>query len=657
MKNFHLDYEVYSEADLPVVGTYRYAADPSTEVLMFAIATDDEGPYLWVHPRWRSVLSSNPRADLLVASIGPDDLVWAHYATFEVAVTKYRRSHEVPFLAKIQLHQWRCTSLLGRCAAMPSKLEKLAETLQLTQRKDPKGAALIRMFCIPQDDGGCRILPSLQPEKFAQLGSYCLQDVRAERSIHTKLKPFELRGALLDAWLFDLRMNDRGFPVNCDALRRAQEIIEEASGEVADKFCKLTGLQPTQNKKMREFLAAKGLEMENLQADTVEETLEGLDPTHPAYTALQLYSQVQFAAVKKVKAMLDSVCPDGWIRGMLLFHGAGTGRWAGRGVQPQNFKRPTIKGAEGVYAMICKGRTREHIELIYGNVLDAISSCIRNFIQPAQGDLLDADYNAIEARIICWLAGQFDRLSEWERGIDQYKIMAGKIYNRPAESIINPSDEREVGKRTILGCGFGMGSKKFQKTCKDQYGLDVPKSVCDKAVMVYRETHDNVQRFWWSCQRAAIKAIQHPGEIYKAGAHISFWTATVNGIKFLFMRLPSGRKIVYPWPELQIDPDRDGSYRITFMAEVKGKWMRTDTYGGKLAENATQGVAADIMMNGAVKAEKIGAEIIMLVHDQAPALHRKVSLKDYVAALTDLPSWAAGLPIKAEGRIVPYYKK
>jgi DNA polymerase len=659
--NYHLDYEVFSRADLEETGTYRYAEDPTSEILVLAVASDTEGPFLWVHPKWRHILKSDPRADVLLQRMQDEDdaLIWAHSAQFEIAISRYRSALDGVWKpGPPALHKWRCTAVLARCAALPVELEQLADTLQLLERKDEAGAKLIKLFCIPQPLSEARVLPSDFPEKFAALGQYCLQDVRTEMAVHQKLRPFELRGPLLEAWIFDIRMNDRGFPVNVKALKHAQKIIEKATAKLGGEFEQMTGLRPTQREAVKKYLLDLGCDMPNMKADTVEEVVDSMDPEHEAYPVLKMYSLVQFAAVKKVQVMLNMVCSDGWCRGMLLFYGAGTGRWSGRGVQPQNFKRPTIKGADRVYRMICEGASQEDLELIFGNVLDAMASCIRNFIHWMFGDLLDADYNAVEARIICWLAGQLDRLNDWERGIDQYKMMAGRIYNRPMEEIINPSDEREVGKRTILGCGFGMAGPKFKKTCKDQYGIVISQELADKAVIMYRETHNLVQKFWWACQRAAVQAIQHPGEVYKAGPHIKFWTATVNEVPYLFMRLPSGRKIVYPWPEATPDPERDGRLAITFFGNIKGNhWGRVRTYGGKLAENATQGVAADIMMNGSCKAEAVGADVIMLVHDQSLALKQKITQTQYVAALTDLPPWAVGLPIKAEGRVIPFYKK
>lgn len=659
--NYHIDYEVFSRADLEETGAYRYAEDPSSEILMLAVASDEDGPYLWVHPKWRHVLKSDPKADVLLARMESEDdaVIWAHFAGFEIAVTRYLSVQSGVFERLPALHKWRCTAVLARCAALPDGLAQLSQTLGLSEEKDSDGAKLIKLFCIPQSLSEARVTPDMEPEAFAAFGRYCLQDVRTEMAVHTKLKPFELRGPLLQAWIFDVRMNDRGFPVNIAGLKKAKKIIDVATTKLAGEFRELTGLNPTQRQKVKDLLETLGCEMADMKADTVEEVVDSMEPDHPAYRVLKMYSLVQFAAVKKVQVMLNMACSDGWVRGMLLFYGAGTGRWSGRGVQPQNFKRPTIKGADQVYRMICAGASQEDLELIFGNVLDAMASCIRNFIHWLEGDLLDADYNAVEARIICWLAGQLDRLNDWDRGIDQYKMMAGKIYNRSMESIVNPSDEREVGKRTILGCGFGMAGKKFKSTLKDQYGIIISQELADKAVIMYRETHDQVQRFWWACQRAAVQAIQHPGDVFKAGAHVRFWVATVNGIPFLFMRLPSGRKIAYPWPEVNPDPKWDGRLEITFFGNIKGNhWGRVKTYGGKLAENATQGVAADVMMNGSCNAEKRGADIILLVHDQSLGLKtRFVTLEQYVEALTDLPDWAVGLPIKAEGRVIPFYKK
>lgn len=646
--NAHLDYETFSELDLKLVGAYRYASHPSTEILCASVSTDDEGPYLWINPKYGA---SDPRAVRLMERLANGDyLIWAHNSMFEWAITRYRWKKDIG-LPKPKLEQFRCTQTLSRCAGLPGRLEELAEKLG-GPKKDPAGTKLINVLCKLQKNGR-RFLPTDVPDRFKALGVYCLQDNRVERYTHKRLASFELRGAALALWHFDQRMNDRGVPVNVEALKTSLKIVTEASADLGGEFHKVTGLNPTQRAKVQVWFAEHGLELEDMKAPTLEDAAEqdGLEPA--VQKALMLYSQVRFAAVKKIKTMLDCVCDDGWVRGTLVAFDAGTGRWTARLIQTQNMKKPTISQTELAYEMICRGCSRKALDMVFGNALEVIASCIRHFIQWQDGPLLDADYNAIEARIVNWLAGQEDILEAYRKGIDQYKLMANRIYNRPVEQITK--DQREVGKRAVLGCGFSMAWEKFQSSCWIQYRLKVSDEIAQKAVKAYRARHSKVQKFWYDVDRAARAAIARPGAVFKVGEFVRLWVATTGDIPFLFVRLPSGRCIAYPEPKIE------GSERgdITFYGRLPNKTFgRVKTYGGKIVENITQATAFDYMAHGGVNAESKGFKIITVIHDQAPALQLDgQTVEAYCAALTKMPVWAIGLPIKAEGRIIPFYKK
>ncbi len=361
--------------------------------------------------------------------------------------------------------------------------------------------------------------------------------------------------------------------------------------------------------------------------------------------------------------MLNCVCSDGRVRGTLTLHGAGTGRWTAQLIQPQNFKKATIKDTATAYQMICDGCSRADLEVMFGNALEVIASCIRHFIQWPGGMMIDADYAAIEARIACWLAQQDDALDDYHNGVDRYRKMAGKIYSRPIESILNPSYEREVGKHTILGCGFGMWYPKFVLTCA-KFGVEVSDELAHQAVVGYREEHPHVVNSWYAVERAAMSAIRHPGKVFKPFVektrktiNLKFMVVTTAGIPFLVMQLPSGRNIVYPHPKLEHDPQFD-KQGITFWGQLEGKalWTRIRTYGAKLFENAVQGIAADIISIGAYNCEKAGHTLFMLVHDQVFGPKGVLSdLGEFCNHLCRMPAWADGLPLKAEGKFIPYY--
>lgn len=263
---------------------------------------------------------------------------------------------------------------------------------------------------------------------------------------------------------------------------------------------------------------------------------------------------------------------------------------------------------------------------------------------------LDADYSAIEARIVNWLAGQEDALEEYRQGVDRYKTMASMIYRVPAESV-NKHPQRFVGKQAVLGCGFGMGPPKFRVTCKKMGGYDLPQGLEETAVKAFRAKHRKVVQCWYDLERAAKQAILQKGSTVRV-LHLLFTCKDIEGMPFLLMRLPSGRKLAYPKPRISSD-------RIVFFGNVKGTtWGDVSTWGGTLLENATQAVAADIMANGSHHAERAGYEIATLIHDQALAFHRPgQTAEEFVRLLTTLPPWAKNLPIEAEGSVVPFYRK
>lgn len=657
---YHLDFESYSPVDIKL-GPNRYAEHPEAEILCLAVAKDNGAPLLWTNPRHRK---PDPRAvQMLHEMVASGEKIVAHNALFEFALLNrlFHRDTGVrwPRDAVHLRSRMVCTAVMARRAGFPSKLEKVAEALELKHRKDPKGRAAIRTLCVPQKDGR-RILPAEDPATFDTLCHYCVQDVRVEQEIHRKLEYFTPTGAHLEAYWFDILLNTRGLPVNVAALRHAQKIVDTVMDRVGKQFLKWTGLMPTQNKRCKEWFHAHGLKLPNLQVDTIEEWRPKCPPK--VLPMLDAYSTLQFAAVKKITTMLDCAGEDGWIRDLFRFHGAGTGRWSGERVQPQNFKRPTIKDTDRAYALICEGCTADDLDLLWGNALDVLSSCIRNFIHCVGTELYDADYAAIEARIVNWLAGQEDVLQEFRNGRDSYRAMSAEIYGCSYDDIKNPSYEREVGKRAVLGCGYKMGSKTFKDQCWVQYGLEVSEELAERAVEAYRRKHYKVKALWDLTGRAARAAVENPGNRYGAGKYLSFVVKTIRDIPYLLMRLPSGRELAYPRPAIEEMADKFGRVReqITFYGQLHGKQIcgRISTYDGKLVENATQAVAMDIMANGACLAETRGFPVVALIHDQALALRRPhTRLEDYVAALTELPAWAAGLPIKAEGKIQPYYRK
>jgi hypothetical protein len=445
-KIVHLDLETRSGADLTQVGAQRYAISPNFEILMASIGSEDRSA-MWINPALGDT-SENALAEQLLAEA---DEIYAHNAPFELACLWGASEQGKAAPAKPRIEAMRCTAAMARKAGLPYSLAKLAQALSLEQQKDTRGKALIKLFSIPQKDGTF-VRPADFPKEFQEFQEYCRIDREVEQQIHAKLKPFELSGAALATFQFDLRMNLRGIPINVEAAQKAQTIIDEVQLSVLDEFQQLTGLAPTQREKIRELVGLSDMQAETVAAAIQSET----DPTKRRI--LELYGKLSYAAVKKIQTMLDCVCPDNRVRGAHMYYGAGTGRWSGQLLQPQNFKKTSTDFrplTDLAYRDIASGLPAKTIEAIYGDPLEVISYCIRHFIHLPGFTMLDADYAAVEARIVCWLAGQEDALAEYRAGVDRYQIMAAEIYRRPLPEIKalgKDSDERQLGKMAILGC-------------------------------------------------------------------------------------------------------------------------------------------------------------------------------------------------------------
>lgn len=715
-RHLHLDFESFSEADLTEVGSYRYAFDPTTEIMCAAMAINDEYPVIW-HEDIRPGLASafDPYWDALE---DPEVLIYAHNAQFEMAMCQALLwktwGIEPPALSR-----FRCTASMARRAALPGGLDKLSEVLDLKNKKDKRGKDLIKKFSMLQpakkptkkNPHGLpvrRIYPRDEPEAFREFMEYCQQDVRAEQEIAHRLayfdEPINNRNYTMDAYI-----NARGVPVNLVALRHAQRIIEEETEMVGARFRELTGFEITQGKVFLEWLHDEGCHLDNLQAETIETYLQEWEDVevntleHPAVVALRMKQATSFASIKKVATMLACAGPhDNRIRGMLGHHGATTGRWTNHLVQFHNMKRPAahmakepVKGttwSEYAYREICAGVSRIELELFYGAPLDVISSCIRHFVHDVrcncggnncdvpffecgESPMLDADYSAIEARIVCWLAGEEWALDEYraqdaattdedKERLDRYRIMASIIFSVPVDEV-NKHPQRFIGKQAILLCGFQGGAPKFRQTCEKFGYNDMPAGLEDTAVGAFRKKHKAVVRYWTDVDKAAKRAIANPGNVVRLkpsdnAPEVQFSVKELGGMPFLLIRLPSGRKLAYPRPRVRPSSKFEGATEIVFFGKIgqTANWGDVSTYGGKLVENITQAVANDIMFNGLHNAESAGYETASIIHDEAlDYLKPGQTPEEFVALLTDLPAWADGLPIAAEGDLVPFYKK
>jgi hypothetical protein len=356
--------------------------------------------------------------------------------------------------------------------------------------------------------------------------------------------------------------------------------------------------------------------------------------------------------------------PDDRMRGVFKFHGTGTGRWSAGGPQIQNAKkatpamRPVTKEA---YAAICRGASAKEIDAVYGNPVEVISSCIRHFVHKPDARMLDADYNAIEARIACWLCDDKEALDEYRKGVDRYRRMAALIFS-VAESAVTP-DQRDLGKQAILGLSYGMGAEKFRTSCQLK-GIEISEELAERAKVAFRTKHSRMTQMWSELDYALGEATKNFIATIRVGSKpqiivTSDWLSA-NGVKYVRVELPSGRKLSYRLPTIQADPGFPGRQQFTYYGQIpmSQQWGQIKLYGAKLFENICQAVAADLMSYGAQKAEDRWMAPFGLIHDQALAIQLEGQTADqFAAALQELPPWAAGLPLKAEAKSVDYYSK
>ncbi len=389
-----------------------------------------------------------------------------------------------------------------------------------------------------------------------------------------------------------------------------------------------------------------------------------------AIQALRLKQSIAYASIKKVAAMLKCAGPsDNRVRGTHQHHGATTGRWTHSLIQPGNFKRPSIKGTEDAYKMICDGCSREMLEVCYGSVLEVISSVVRHFIQDSPRNIFAGDYAGVEARVVCWLAGQEDALERFraydkapagsllKKSLDPYRIMAADVYRIPVSEVL-PFPHRFVGKGLILGAGFMLSPAGYRRQCLEQAGYDLPPGQEDHAIGLWRKKHQKVVSWWYALDKAAKSAVLHHNQLFPAGK-VGFFCKKIEGVLFLFMRLPSGRKLAYPHPKI-VPGKFEGTTQIEFFGNIKGeKWGQCRLWPGAAANNATQGTANDVMWVGVHNCEREKYQIFSVIHDEGLAyIGEGQTGERYVELLTsNMPSWADGLPLAAEGGEAPFYRK
>lgn len=631
-----VDFETRSTVELKRTGIYPYAMHPDTDVWCMAWAIDDSEPQLW--------FPGQPFPAELDAYLAAGGTLMAHNASFERLMW---REVMVPRYGwpSVTLEQWYCSAAMAARMALPRDLGGVCNALRLAVQKDYEGYRLMQKMCRPRsfsEDGP--VWWDDDPSLLQRLGEYCLTDVRAEQELCKHLVP--LPPTERETWLLTERINDTGVPIDLTLVTQArQSVLTEVSRHnkilAAATGGKVTSV--TKVAQLKKWLAEQGVESDSLAKKALQEILaDGTTLSDDVRDALTARQDAGKSSVAKLTSLLDYNI-GGRVHGTLMYCGASTGRWAGRGPQMQNFPRGAGVNTDAVVSAILSDAPVS---------LTDVSGALRSMVRASPGHrLLIGDYGQIEARVVAWLAGEHKMLEQFRSKAPLYANMAEVIYGRPITKH-GDVEEYTVGKSAVLGCGFMMGAAKFQSA------TGVSEEIAQRAVTAYRETYPHIVNFWKQINQAAILAVQNPERSFRVGEHL----AMIRKGDYLVAQLPSRRLLFYAYPSVQDVPmpwdNTDLRPAVVFYSVVKNHWTETRGYGGLWTENVTQAVARDIMRDAALRIQP-EYPLVMSVHDElvseVPVGHG--TLKEFLDLMCVVPEWAEGLPLSVEGSEGERWKK
>lgn len=628
--NISIDFETYSECDIRKAGAYAYNDHNTTEVLCLAWCVDDGEPELWT--------PDMAPPDKLFALIEQGALVWAWNSFFEMSAWNL-----VLGWPPIPISQWRDTAALAAAQAYPRALGKCGEALGLTgdAAKDKRGKILIQRCCKPYR--GARVI---DPKLYQELYDYCLQDVVAESNIRKKLR--NLRGLEQEIWEHDQLVNWRGVRLDRESIDNALVIIEKHGKELNKKVYELTGgiLDNTASRaKSLQWIRSQGYNMDSYDKAAVQCALDDKCP-NTVEKFLEIRQAMSKSSTKKYDSMKAVIGKDGRAHGVLMYHGAATGRWSGRHFQPQNLPRPTVEDTD----IIIQQMKKQDPTAIDGEPMDAMSSCLRGMLIASEGNrLIVSDYASIEARVLAWLSDHQDVIKVFEDGSDIYKFTAATMYNCDYDKV--DKDQRFVGKVATLALGYQGGVRAFQKMA-EAYGTDVDERQALKIRNDWREANAPIVKLWVDTERAARNAISYGKESPACKGLFKF----VKGD--LLFKLPSGRILSFPEAKM-IQGDRGMDLIYNGMNNHTHRWGQIKAYGGSLVQSITQAVARDLLAEAVLRLEKNNYPVVLHVHDEivADVPVDYGSVEELSDLMCVLPKWAKGIPVTAEGYEAFRYKK
>lgn len=655
MKHLSIDIETFSSVDIKKSGLYKYVQSSDFQILLFAFAFDGQPVQI---------------VDLARGEQLPPEIVTALQDT-NVIKHAYNAPFEWYCLNKFfysPLYQWRCTMMHGLYCGYTAGLAATAVALGLPEdkRKLGIGSALIRTFCVPckptnKNGQRTRTLPHHEPDKWQLFKEYCKQDVVTEMEIERRLSSFPVPDQEQRLWEIDQQINAYGVAVDTGLIEGALHCDGVSSGQLTEEAIKLSGLEnPKSVKQLSAWLTEEtGEEITDLTKGTVKELIKVVD-NDAARRMLEIRQELSKTSVKKYTAMQAAVCADGRIRGLLQFYGANrTGRWAGRLVQVQNLPRNYLDTLS--HARDCvKGKKVDALKLIYGNVPDTLSQLIRTTFIPSPGHaFMVADFSAIEARVIAWLAGEQWRLDVFSTHGKIYEASASQMFGVPIELIKkgNPEYElRQKGKVAELALGYQGAAGAL--IAMGALGMGLTEEELPDIVHRWRSSNKRIVDLWYSLENAALEVMRTGQAVGMKGLVIAREGDYNNGQDFLTVTLPSGRKLFYVKPFIQRNErGREAIYYMGVNQETK-KWETVPTYGGKLTENIVQAIARDCLAESIMRLTTHGYQTVMHIHDEVVLDTPVTADLDRICEIMGEPiPWAPGLQLRADGFTTNFYKK
>lgn len=645
MKTISIDIETYSDQPLGKTGVYRYVESPNFEILLFAYSVDSS-PVQVVD----LACGEEIPGDILAALTDPTVTKWCFNAAFERVCLS--RHLGLPTGEYLNPESWRCSMVWAATMGLPLSLEGVGAVLGLEKQKLTEGKELIRYFCQPcsptkANNQRTRNRPVHAPDRWQAFKKYNARDVEAEMAIQSALAKFPVSDSIWEEYHMDQEVNDRGVALDLTLVQQAIQMDGRSRDELTKAMKNLTALEnPNSVQQMKLWLSDNGLETDTLGKKAVAELIKTAPPE--LQQVLSLRQQLAKSSVKKYQAMQAAVCADGRARGMFQFYGANrTGRWSGRLIQLQNLPQNHLPDLAEARELVRSGNF-EALQMLYEDIPDTLSQLIRTAFVP-EGDrkYIVADFSAIEARCIAWLAGEEWRQRVFAAGKDIYCASASQMFKVPVEKHGVNGHLRQKGKIAELALGYGGSVGALKAMGALEMGLS--EEELPLLVDAWRQANPNITKLWWDIDRAAMDAVR-----YKC-------TTETHGLTFscrsgmLFITIPSGRRLAYVKPK--IGQNQFGGECITYEG-VGGtkKWERLNTYGPKLTENVIQATARDLLCYSMLTLRS--CDIVMHIHDEIVIeADRRMSLQAVCDLMGRAPDWAKGLLLRADGYETDFYKK